>query len=695
MQRKKVLIGVSLGIVFVFSVLLISMAFLSKSTYSLLDNHVRVAEDSELTYYLDVIYDGKDRNLVMSSDDAIADVRSDYIYIEDKIPNGLTFIGFVNSIDGSIGAVRRNDNTTSCGGYIVDGINGLSYNEDTRTVSFRIKNLQAGCKLTVGIITRTPTLGDKKRMDFYNTAFGREDSSITNSNTVHVYLGRDNIDLYTVTYSYTGEVPTDAPGLPDVESFAEGATVGVINDISIPGYTFSGWQSNDVTIQSSSFTMPASNVVLTGSFTKNQTYSVTYSISGTDMPSGYRPPKDKQYSAGEEVNVDSLKPGDVISGYKFLGWETSDVEVNSDGVFSMPTKPVTFVGRFERVKYKVTYQFTGTILPPNPEALLPTEKSYTPGTTVTLEADPVFPGYRFLGWYKADTFEMPEEDVVIYGEWMQQTGIFSPVITKTIANPSPTGYYHSGDRVIFNIVVTNPESFAIHDVILQEPESDVSFISGTDYTVLNGSHVRIDSIPAGGSIIVQAEYTVGDQHLAELTRTVSLIGALADNNYGLDTSKEYKASATFKIANISLQIIKKDQNNVGLEGAEFTLYQDENCTQIIKAGLLFDRLLPNQIYYLKETQAPTGYVRLNGTLSLTVDATGVVHLPGYTVDGTNGKYSVVIFNQKINILPDTGGIGVVPFVIGGVIIMVGSAVGCVYFVNKKNGGAKRAKKNKK
>lgn len=693
-KKKKILVGASLGLIFISIVLVVSMFFLQKS-YSLLDNHVRVNEDSELTYYLDIIYDGKDKNLVMSSDDAIADVRSDSIYIEDKIPDGLIFVGFVESSDGSIGAVRRSDGTTTCGGYIVDGVSGLKYNEDTRTVSFRIKNLQAGCKITVGIITKTPFLGDRKRMDFYNTAFGRENSVITNSNTVHVFMGRENEPLYKVSYSYIGDVPENAPGLPEESSYAEGSNVGTIGDISIPGYTFSGWQSDEVTINNSSFTMPAREVILKGQFTKNQTYSVSYSLTGAIQPEEYTLPKEKQYSAGDVVRVDTLKVGDIIYGYRFLGWQSDVVTINDDGVFAMPTQNVQFTGQFEQVTYKVTYQFKGSTIPANAATLLPAEKSYSPGETVALEPDPVAAGYEFLGWYKTSSFEMPEEDVVIYGEWMQNAGTFTPTITKAIANPSESGYYHSGEKVQFTITVTNTAGFPITDVMLQQEDTDSTFVSGTGYTVLNSSHVRIDSIPANSSITVQAEYTVGNQHLAEITKTVSLTGALADNNYLLNRSKTYQASATFKVSNISLEIVKKDPKNINLEGAEFALCEDNACTNVIKTGLLFDKLLPNKTYYLKETKAPNGYVQLQGYLEVTVDASGVVSIPNYTIDGTNGKYSVVIYNQKINILPNTGGIGTAPFVIGGLIIMIGSAIGCIYFMKKKNGGGRSAKKNKK
>jgi len=693
-KKNRLFVVAFLGLVVISAVLLTATVFLSKSTYSLLDNHVRVNENSELTYYLDVMYDGKDKNLVMSSDDAVADIRSDYIYIEDKIPDGLTFVGFVESRDGSIGAVQRNDNTTSCGGYVVDGNAGLTYNESTRTVSFKIKNLQAGCKITVGIITKTPFLGSNKRMDFYNTAFGQANGNIVSSNTVHVFMGREAETLYQVSYAYEGDVPENAPALPETMSYAEGNTVGVLNNISVPGYTFTGWTSDDVTINNSNFTMPSKNVTLKGSFTANTTYAVSYSLSGSSQPEGYTLPREKQYSALEEVKVDSLKAGDIISGYRFLGWTTTDVTVDADGIFQMPTKAVSFVGQFEQVKYKVTYQFKGTVLPTNAADLLPAEQTYAPGETVLIAENPVASGFQFLGWYKTSSFEMPSEDVIIYGEWMQNTGTFAPTITKVISNPSSTGYYKSGDKVEFGITVTNPATFPITDVMLHE-DQDVKFVSGTGYTLLNDSYVRIDSIPAGGSVTVNAEYVAGDTYIEDVIKTVELTGALAADNYLLDTTREYKASANIKVANISLEIIRKDAENVLLEGSEFTIYKDEACTQKIDTGLAFSHLVPNQKYYLKETKVPTGYIILDKPIEVSIDTSGVLSVKNYTVDGSEGRYSVVVYSQKINILPETGGSGTLPFIIGGIVIMVGAAAGCIYFMKKKNGGERNAKKNKK
>ena len=151
-DKKRLFIG--LGIL---AFILIVVAVIATFSFAApLDNDVKVEENSELTYYIDIIYDGKDGSAVTSSDNATAQVYSDYIYVEDKIPDGLTFKGFVETEDGTIGAVKRSDNSF-CAGYVVDGVDGLKYDADTRMVTFKVKNLSF-CGFTrflgIGIILR-------------------------------------------------------------------------------------------------------------------------------------------------------------------------------------------------------------------------------------------------------------------------------------------------------------------------------------------------------------------------------------------------------------------------------------------------------------------------------------------------------------------------------------------------------------
>lgn len=672
-HNKKIVIGLFICL----ASLLVFFLSLFLTSHSVIESGSRVEENSELTYYLDILYDGKDKDVVMSSDSATAEVKSDVIYVEDRIPDGLIFKGFVQTSDGTIGAVKRSDNT-ACSGSVVGGVNGIKYDSTTRVVSFSVKDLQAGCKLTVGIITQTPSLGDKLRMDFYNTAFGRENDFNSKSNTVHVYMGKDAV-RYNVSYEYDGDVPQNAPEVPSTVSYISGATVGVMNDMVLAGYTFSGWNTTDVTVDSDgTFTMPSKNVVFKGSFTKNATYNVSYKISG-EAPDGYVTPKTKEYEVGIGVKVDSLNIGDVVNGYRFLGWNTEDVTI-TDGMFTMPSKDVEFVGTFERVKYKVTYKFQGSVIPPNANDLLPAEGTYSPGQTVTVADDIETAGYKFLGWYKPNTFIMPEEDVVIYGEWMVYNGVFSPVIKKEIINQK--NYYNKDDIVNFKIKVTNPENYAIKDVILKEKLDGVKFVSGNNYEVLNDKTARIPTIGAGSSIEVNAQFTAGNDLIKSYTNEVEIIGAVSDENYYFDTSKEYKASATFKVSNVTLNINKINEDGEALTGSEFSVYSDETLQNLVCKGTTLNKLTPGT-FYLRETKAPSGYKLIDKTILVNVSDSGEVTIEGYDTSGSDGNYNVEIVNERINILPDTGGVGVLPFVLIGVALVAASSVGYIYYKKGK------------
>lgn len=672
---------------FVFVIAAVLIYNLSSSSAVILEDDVRVQEDSDLTYYLDINYDGKDKDVVMSSDTATADVRSGYIYVQDKIPDGLIFKSFVNTSDGSIGAVKRSDNS-SCPGYVVGGYNGLTYNEADRTVSFKIKNLQAGCKVIVGIVTRTPVLPDNvKRMDFYNTAYANEGTFSAKSNTVHVWMGRENTALYSVKYEYSGTVPDNAPALPTASSHAAGNTVGVSSDLSLEGYTFSGWTSSQVTVNNGSFTMPANDITFVGSFTKNETKKVNYTISG-DTPDGYIAPREKEYAINTDVYVDSLKAGDEINGYRFLGWESTDVDL-SEGIFSMPNKDVTIVGKFERIGYSVSYKFQGSVVPANADSLLPVTKTYYPGDKVTKASAPTATGYRFLDWYTSDTFTMPSEDVVIYGEWMIDNGKFIPTIKKQVVNSKD--YYSEGEKVDFKITVTNTANYAIRDVMLQEDNS--VFVEGNGYTILSDKFVKIANIPANSSIDVYAQYVVGNDTFKTVTNVVTLTGALADGGYYLDTTKDYKAKASFNVANISLKINKVDKNNNKLSGSEFELYSDSSLNNLVSKGMSYTRLNPNKTYYLKEIKAPDGYVLIDKPIAVSIDGKGNVTVSGYTVTTDNGITTVNITNYKPGILeggPNTYDAIVLYTII--FIVSLGVIGLVVYYIEKQN---KNKKENKK
>ena len=331
-QKAKILCRV-----FVVSFLgIASFAIVFNSLAEIIEgNDARLDVDSDLTYYLSVKEDGVDAEGVESSDSQMANITSGRILVTDKIPEGLVFQGFVTTSDGTFGAVSRSDHSVQCAGKVVDDTNeaaidtgtwnnahteyyyhGLHYNDSTRTVSFTAEKIKAGCELTVGIITKTPTTIDdpntavvETRRDFYNTAFAAEKDLTATSNTVHAWMGSSATSVYQVSYSYTGDVPANAPDAPGTESYQKDAAVAVSATPSLAGYTFNGWTTSDVTVTNDGFTMPNSNVAFVGIWVQNTPsteYNVTYVVNGT-KPADFMPPAQKSYEANTSVTLDSTE----------------------------------------------------------------------------------------------------------------------------------------------------------------------------------------------------------------------------------------------------------------------------------------------------------------------------------------------------------------------------------------------------
>lgn len=592
------------------SFLLISVALISLLVVVLLQitrmelmkdvTELQVDLDSELSYTLTVTYDGVDRNGAASIDSSgkpkIIKIDSDYIYVEDVLPDGLIFekFNFEGNDNVSIGSSKRDETSEgTCNGYVVNDSkgstdpksnHGLHYDEASRKVTFKIKNLTAGCKLSVGIVTKTPTSIEGNRKDFYNTATAWESTQMVYSNMVHAWIQKkNNVTMHKVTYQYTGNVPSGVT--PPVEQeYAVGTTVGVVGEPKVEGYTFNGWTSV-VSINNGKFTMPDSDVVIIGSFTENTKYEVSYTIDGI-QPDGYVVPSTKSYYEKSTVKVDSMKSGDTFKGYRFLGWESTDIEISKDSDFAMPSKNVRIVGKWEQVKYKVTYDFYEGVRPPNYQDILNTinnqENTYIPGSSVTLPNIEDVEGYHFQGWYESNGFLMPEHDVTVYGEWMERKGLFSPTITKEIIGPKE--YYYPGDTISFKITVNNNADYPIEKVVVRDNNPKASFyamnnscvsIRDSDtgevlstsckYEQRTDHIIEITSIAAHSSENLYGSYLVTDDDFGEEENEVEILGAITNNNYSLDTTKEYKDSVKFKIVsrvnickNVDVKGIEKD-----------------------------------------------------------------------------------------------------------------------------------------
>lgn len=167
--------------------------------------------------------------------------------------------------------------------------------------------------------------------------------------------------------------------------------------------------------------------------------------------------------------------------------------------------------------------------------------------------------------------------------------------------------------------------------------------------------------------------------------------------------------ATFgdKVNPFNLKITKTNEHGKVLKGAEFTLYSDEDCKNVVdtqisdeKGLLTFKNLDVEKTYYFKETKAPQGYripVDENGKAyvhSVYVKATPQTNTFEFTVDGikydtskTSGNVhlegtkkdrvvAVDITNKTTQLLPETGS--------NGTILLIGLGVAVIAFALYKS-----------
>lgn len=167
--------------------------------------------------------------------------------------------------------------------------------------------------------------------------------------------------------------------------------------------------------------------------------------------------------------------------------------------------------------------------------------------------------------------------------------------------------------------------------------------------------------------------------------------------------------ATFgnKVNPFNLKITKTNEHGKVLKGAEFTVYSDADCKNVVdtqtsddKGLLTFKNLDVEKTYYFKETKAPQGYripVDENGKVyvhSVYVSATPQTNTFEFTVDGikydtskTSGNVrlegskkdrvvAVDITNKTTQLLPETGS--------NGTILLIGLGVAVIAFALYKS-----------
>ncbi len=160
---------------------------------------------------------------------------------------------------------------------------------------------------------------------------------------------------------------------------------------------------------------------------------------------------------------------------------------------------------------------------------------------------------------------------------------------------------------------------------------------------------KITSETDGGSSTTP--YTGTDYAIGDITETTSWTTGTTSGEISLQTEQEdgtyhyYNNKVTFvnkyqtPPVNVEFTKVDAEHTDTGLEGAKFALYTDENATTAYEKNgeavtatsgkdgkVTFTELPYRSTYYMKEIQAPSGYVLDNSTIytiSITVNGTEV------------------------------------------------------------------------
>lgn len=270
---------------------------------------------------------------------------------------GNTFKGW--AVEGTTDIVTFDDNTT----VPVGGVTYVAIFEvNTYKITYYVDNVivnvdeyKYGDKVTA--YTYTPEAGE---------SFGGWTTTIPETmpaNDVNIY-GTTETNTYTVTFNVNGKEYTKL-------SFAYGATVTAPAYTVPEGYSFTGWNLPE--------TMPAENITLDATLTKNSYFVKYYLFEGDTEPYA-----EFTVSYGDVIPVPD-EP--AVPGYQFQDWDYENL-----GTATMPAQALNIYANMAKEEYAIEFEGAdGTIV---------SDWIGYYGDTITADQTPEVTkeGSRFVGW---------------------------------------------------------------------------------------------------------------------------------------------------------------------------------------------------------------------------------------------------------------------------------------------------------
>ena len=307
------------------------------------------------------------------------------------------------------------------------------------------------------------------------------------------------------------------------------------------------------------------------------------------------------------------------------------------------------------------------------------------------------------------------------------------IIQKSLDNPESDSSVSEGDEVEYTATVTYPyysadtelKTFNVTDTLtngtfkrdsivitVDMGTESVTLQPGTDYTA------PVYETTEDGEKLTIDFTSFYNSNYAGKTMTIKYTAIVGDGNDNMKNEIETnfdEEGDSIQSDEVAVKVKKtEDDTTTTIQGAEFTIYEAvtepaegydtfanvsvvtrgeqvvDNTTLYLKVAddvrttnesgeLTFVGLDADKTYYVKETDAPTGY-QLNeyyyavGTTTKADSSTDKVIV-------YNDFADLTVINQNLSSLPSTGGIGTTIFTIGGCAIMV-TAAG-LYFATRK------------
>lgn len=322
-----------------------------------------------------------------------------------------------------------------------------------------------------------------------------------------------------------------ASNVPELSYHKYGAVVDVAADATAPGYTFAGWSTDDASVEEGSFTMPAGDVTLTGTWTaKKATVEVWFYTVG-DNTNAYALTKDGALTTSSEENAIRK----TLDSDNKTGYSEEEIKRLADQVYALTSEKDRYEGVYdiwavsdgewhlvndlaahvvkdgESIRYHVSAVGAYAVTyDPGDRGLGDSfvDDSYFKGDTVTkrsLEDTGIVaePGYTFAGWVTDDatvengSFTMPGKNVVFTAQWKANDGTAYTVEHYKVSSDGRSAtLYESTPLAAATGATVTAEALAIPGYIYQP-----SFNQNGMSTVASGA------VAGNGSLVLKLYYT--------------------------------------------------------------------------------------------------------------------------------------------------------------------------------------------